>query len=112
MNASALRSLLRHANSLTSDLSAQGDAELLRLYSQAVDETAFAALVGRHGPMVWNVCHNLLADADADDAFQATFFTLIRSARSIRNTDSLAGWLHRVAYRVALKARRSASRRL
>src|SRR5262245_17741081 len=111
MNASALRSLLRHAKTLTGDLSAQGDAELLHLYSRVADETAFAGLVGRHGPMVWSVCHNLLPDADADDAFQATFLTLIRCAPSIRSSESLAGWLHRVAYRVSLKARRSTLRR-
>jgi RNA polymerase sigma factor (sigma-70 family) len=111
MNASALRCVLRHAKALTGDLPAQRDAELLRLFAEVGDEAAFAALVSRHGPMVWGVCRNLLSDADADDAFQATFLTFIRSARSIRKTDSLAGWLHRVAYRVALKARRSTQRR-
>jgi HlyD family secretion protein len=37
-------------------------------------ETAFAALVERHGPMVLGVCSRLLFDSHlAEDAFQATF---------------------------------------
>jgi RNA polymerase sigma factor (sigma-70 family) len=112
MNTSSLRCVLRHAKSLTGDSLAWGDAKLLQRYSEAGDEEAFAALVGRHGPMVWGVCRNLLpAESDADDAFQATFLTFIRCAPTIRQGDGLAGWLHRVAYRVALKARRSARRR-
>jgi RNA polymerase sigma factor (sigma-70 family) len=112
MNASSLRCVLRHAKSLTGDLSGQGDAELLRLFKQSADESAFAALVARHGPMVWSACRNLLPDdSDADDAFQATFLTFIRSTPNACTNDSLAGWLHRVAYRIALKSRRSAHRR-
>jgi len=68
-------------------------------------EAAFATLVERHGTMVLRVCRQLLADSHlAEDAFQVTFLLLARRARSIHDPDALAGWLHRVARRVALRA--------
>jgi RNA polymerase sigma factor (sigma-70 family) len=47
---------------------------------------------------------------DAEDAFQATFLTLARKGASIRNRRVLAGWLHEVAHRIALRARARANR--
>src|SRR5205807_8528718 len=41
----------------------------------------------------------------AEAAFQATFLVLVRKAASIGRRETLAGWLYRVAYRVALRAR-------
>ena len=47
-------------------------------------ETAFSALVERHGPMV-PVCRSILRDEhDAQDAFQATFLVLFDRAGSVR----------------------------
>ena len=87
------------------------DAELLRRFARgrgdAGAEAAFAALVGRHGPMVRGACRRVLNDPHAaDDAFQATFLTLARKAGRLGGVESLGGWLYRVAVRVALKARR------
>jgi RNA polymerase sigma factor (sigma-70 family) len=74
-------------------------------------ELAFAALVERHGPMVLRVCRHVLADPnDADDSFQATFLILVKKARSLWVQESLGPWLHRVAHRVATRARISAAR--
>src|SRR5262249_60771479 len=41
----------------------------------------------------------------ADDAFQVTFLTLACKARSLRRRQAVGGWLYRVAYHVALRAR-------
>jgi RNA polymerase sigma factor (sigma-70 family) len=75
------------------------------LHGGETSESAFATLVERHGAMVLRVCRHLLSDGHlAEDAFQATFLLLARRARSIRDPDAMAGWLHRVARRVALRA--------
>ncbi len=75
-------------------------------------EEAFRALVVRHGPMVLGVCRHVLNQHhDAEDAFQATFLALARKGGAIRDRRVLAGWLHEVAFRLAVKARASANQR-
>lgn len=93
------------------DKSAPTDGELLRRFTDHRDDSALAALVRRHGPMVWGVCRRLLAHHDAEDAFQATFLVLVRKAPAIRPREAVANWLHGVAHRTALMARRTVARR-
>ena len=70
---------------------------------------AFTALMERHGPMVLDVCRQMLGNPhEAQDAFQATFFVLVRKARSVRKSESVASWLHGVARRVAMRAKADA----
>jgi HlyD family secretion protein len=89
-----------------------GDAELLARFAARRDEAAFELLLWRHGPMVLAVCRRLLANPqDAEDSFQATFLALVRKAGSISRGEAVGGWLYRVAYRVALRARAARSRR-
>jgi RNA polymerase sigma factor (sigma-70 family) len=88
------------------------DRHLLERFASGRDETAFAALVERHGPMVFGVCRRILRSShDAEDAFQAAFLVLARKAGSIRQPDALGNWLYGVAYRTALEARARAARR-
>jgi RNA polymerase sigma factor (sigma-70 family) len=105
---------LKHLSDLFGSGSALGlgDGELLRRYATARDEMAFEGLVVRHGPMVAATCLAVLRDPhEAEDAFQATFLVLARKAGSIRATEALGGWLHRVAYRAAVQRSLEATRR-
>ena len=91
------------------------DGELLARFNTREGEAAelaFAALVERHGPMVFRVCRRLLVDPHTtEDAFQATFLVLAQKARTLRDRGSVANWLYGVAGRVAARARTLAARR-
>jgi len=110
MSRMLLQLVLRHSEGLKPG--PDTDADLVQRFARSREEAAFAELLHRHGPMVWAVCRHLLADeADTEDAFQATFLALVRSAGSVRNAGAISSWLHGVAVRVATKVKRSAARR-
>ena len=93
-------------------LDEQTDQELLRRFVQSQDESAFAVLLRRHGPMVRRACQRILHNwHDAEDAYQAAFLVLARKAGAVRWDASVAGWLHETAIRIAMKARTMAGRR-
>jgi RNA polymerase sigma factor (sigma-70 family) len=91
------------------------DEDLLDVFLSGAgieSQEAFSSLVARHGPMVLGTCRHVLGEHhDAEDAFQATFLVLARKGATIRNRRVLAGWLHEVAHRIAVKARAGAVRR-
>ena len=108
--------LLRHQPALDADAEDDGgpiepisanDRELLMRFCTRRDESAFAELVERHARLVWVVVWQVLRHRqDVEDAFQATFLILARRSRAIRSRDSIAAWLHSVAFRTALAVRR------
>src|SRR5215468_3990940 len=82
---------------------ALSDGQLLEHYLCSREESAFAALVCRHGPMVWGVCRRVLpSHQDAEDAFQATFLVLVRKAALVVPRERIANWLYGVARQTAL----------
>ncbi len=111
-------SVVRQLESLFQGGSVAGlsDRQLLERVNEVgrgpAGEAAFAALVGRHGPMVLGVCRQLLGDVQhAEDAFQAVFLVLAQRARSIRDPDLLGNWLYGVAIRTARCAKQKIARR-
>jgi RNA polymerase sigma factor (sigma-70 family) len=111
MATAQLHTLMRHIKGLAAGRQ-RTDRQLLDDFAARRDEGAFAALLSRHGAMVLRVCRRVLRhEQDAEDAFQATFLVLARHTASIRQRDTLAGWLYGVAYRTAMEAKRKAGRR-
>src|SRR3954469_5766612 len=109
------RVLLQHLRQWTTDVDAapRSDRELLQRFAAGGEEAAFTMLVRRHGPLVLGVCRRVLQqEQDAEDAFQATFLILARKAAAPGWKESIVNWLYRVAHRVAVRARRQATRRL
>ena len=86
------------------DENSLSEGQLLDAYVRTRDEAAFAALVRRHGPMVWGVCQRIVGHAaDAEDAFQAAFLILVRKAAAVKPREAVGNWLYGVACHAALK---------
>jgi RNA polymerase sigma factor (sigma-70 family) len=113
MQTRLIDSVIKHLHQavLLPESSGPGDGELLGRFIDGRDETAFAMLVNRHGPMVWGVCRRLLHQHDAEDAFQATFLVLACKAASIHSRGLVGNWLYGVAHQTALQTRRTSARR-
>lgn len=103
-----MREVIRHLRraALLQKGDGPSDGQLLESFVVRRDESAFEALLRRHGPMVLGVCQRILRNIhDAEDAFQATFLVLSRKASSVMPREMVGSWLYGVAYRTALKAR-------
>jgi RNA polymerase sigma factor (sigma-70 family) len=86
------------------------DLQHLQLYATSGDAHAFRELVQAHGAMVHATALRVTRDvAAAQDVAQETFLELARKASGI--TQSVAAWLHRVAWNRACDAVRRESTR-
>ncbi len=111
MATASLNLLVRRLRQSTETADRQADEELLSRFL-AGDTTAFELLVWRYGPAVLAACRKVLTtEADVEDAFQATFLTLLHGARSIRAGAAVGGWLCGVAHRVAVRVLDTSRRR-
>ncbi|MFT3882622.1 MAG: sigma-70 family RNA polymerase sigma factor [Gemmatales bacterium] len=89
------------------------DSQLVEAVVAEHDEAAFEMLIRRHGSMVWGVCSRMVQQQqDAEDAFQATFMTLLQKAGTIKPRGMVGNWLHGVAIRAAQKVKSDRYRRL
>jgi RNA polymerase sigma factor (sigma-70 family) len=112
MTAGRLDSVIRQLRGACLPGAGPGDGELLERFVAQRDEGAFGLLVRRHGPMVLGVCRRVLRnEADAEDAFQATFVVLLRKAHAVVPRSGVGNWLYGVAHKTALKARAMSSKR-
>src|SRR5947209_739162 len=108
MATTTLGTFLQHLRgaALHDETAALADGQLVERFVRRRDAAALEALLRRHGPMVWGVCRRVLRhEADAEDAFQATFLVLVRKAADVRPRGLVGNWLYGVAYRTSMKAR-------
>jgi RNA polymerase sigma factor (sigma-70 family) len=86
------------------------DILLLERFRQKGDEEAFSQIVQRYAGVVFGTCRRILRNsALAEDVTQETFFRLVQRREQV--SESLGGWLHRVATSLAIDAARSESSR-
>src|SRR6516225_1050397 len=113
MATSQMSEVIQHLRrAVLRDEAALTDGQLLEEYVRRHQQAALAALVRRHGPLVWGVCRRVLGNQhDAEDAFQATFLVLVRRAASVIPRERVANGLYGVAHQTALKARATTARR-
>lgn len=75
------------------------------------DQSAWDALVARHGNRVWAVARaHRLNSADAEDVFQVTFLRLVTHIDTIRDPTRVGAWLATTARNECLRVLRRAGR--
>ena len=74
------------------------DEELVRLV-QSRDEAAFAELMSRYSPRIWNVVvENSRQRRDAEEILMDIWMVVWDNIIGLRKAESFSGWLRRIAY--------------
>lgn len=71
----------------------------------------FQILLDEHAAEVMAVLRGAVGRADAEDCFQETFLSALRSYPGLRDTGNLRGWLLTIAHRKAVDHHRANGRR-
>jgi RNA polymerase sigma factor (sigma-70 family) len=84
------------------------DQQLLRDYSLARSEPAFAEFVRRHVDFVYSAALRMVYDAHlAEDVTQGVFVAVAQNSRRLADHPVLPGWLHRTTQNLAANTVRS-----
>ncbi len=83
------------------------DGQLLEQFLEENRQSAFEELIKRHETLVMGVCLRVLENThDANDAAQTAFLVLARKAKDMRQWETIAGWLYKVALNSASNLKR------
>jgi RNA polymerase sigma-70 factor, ECF subfamily len=91
------------------------DRDAIREYLRTGDEAAFRRLVEAHQQRVFYLALSVLgpgSDGEAEEVAQEAFLAAFRNLAQLRDSEAFAGWLCRIAYRLAVDRRKLARRRL
>ena len=96
---------------MTHPLEQASDLELARL-SQESDESAFAEIVRRHSPRVFQIASRFFRErSQVEDASQEVFLRAYTHLADYEGRGSLEGWLTRIATTTCLNLLRASQRR-
>jgi RNA polymerase sigma-70 factor (ECF subfamily) len=86
----------------TTNISLLDDAQLT-IAAQTGDQAAFAEIVERHSPTVYNLALRLMNNPqEAEEVLQETFISAFRALNRFEGRSRLGTWLYRIAYNAAL----------
>lgn len=89
----------------------QDDSDLLGWFVRERDDAAFAAIIGRHGRLVWCVPRAASERNRRRRCLPGHVRCLVSRRRDDTAQKSMAPWLHATATRIAKKVRLAAARR-
>jgi len=83
-------------------MSQRAEADLVAAL-KAGDQSAYAELVERHSPTIYNLALRMMNDREeAEEVLQETFLSAFRAVGRFEGRSQLSTWLYRIAYNAAL----------